>query len=516
MKMPKKIALGIAVITLLSGCAISINPTGSSSAKPSESGSSSLDSSTYDGPTKTFKLYCANDFHGAVKPNGYEVGLDDYFTFLKEEKDKDPEHTLVFSAGDMWQGSLESNASYGNYVTEAMNAVPFDAMAYGNHEFDYGAARIADNRAKADFPFLGANIMNYENGVTTNTIWSQASPSTVIVKDGVKIGVVGAIGEDLTNSITSKNVQNLSFPHPETYCIKEAERLKAEGCDIMVLLLHEDADSIRGGGEYSAWKNAANLKDYFDVAFCAHSHKKNDYDLGGVPLLQGYCNGRAYSYVELEVKGKEVTYKRKSVDYASAVGKQAPALKELADQYLGAEFQAKANAVAGTLNGELTYKTVSAFSTVAIYEKYVKQYPTLCCAMNNSQRASVTSGPVTYSELYKAMPFTNSIVIADVKGSELTNEARYNNTYTGDVATYGTLNPNQYYRIAVIDYLFYHQGSRRTYDYFPGLQNGSTTVVAEYETYPVDCAFEYAVNDLGGVINAADYQNGAPGINLYA
>jgi 2',3'-cyclic-nucleotide 2'-phosphodiesterase (5'-nucleotidase family) len=109
------------------------------------------------------------------------------------------------------------------------------------------------------------------------------------------------------------------------------------------------------------------------------------------------------------------------------------------------------------LSGFLTKYTVANAGCKAIYEKYKKNHSDLALAMENSQRASLSSGTISYSSLYKATPFMNKIVIMKVLGQDITNEAAYNKTYTGDTTTYGTLNASTYYTVAVIDYLVYHQ-----------------------------------------------------------
>lgn len=74
---------------------------------------SSSESIKLDGNEKKFKFYCANDFHGAIlegeSNKGHEAGIKKYFGELKRLKEEDPEHSILLSAGDMWQGSLESN-----------------------------------------------------------------------------------------------------------------------------------------------------------------------------------------------------------------------------------------------------------------------------------------------------------------------------------------------------------------------------------------------------------------------
>jgi 2',3'-cyclic-nucleotide 2'-phosphodiesterase (5'-nucleotidase family) len=164
------------------------------------------------------------------------------------------------------------------------------------------------------------------------------------------------------------------------------------------------------------------------------------------------------------------------------------------------------------LSGFLTKYTIANAGCKAIYEKYKKNHSDLALAMENSQRASLSSGTISYSSLYKATPFMNKIVIMKVLGQDITNEAAYNKTYTGDTTTYGTLNASTYYTVAVIDYLAYHQSIYKSYDYFPSLVD--TNIIAEYNAYPVDITFDYFAS-LSGTISSSSFADTATGFNLY-
>ena len=197
----------------------------------------------------TYDFYCLNDFHGSIRELSKEhaVGMGKLFSELKRLKDADPEHTFILSSGDMFQGSLESNHEYGMSVLSGMNAAGFDAMALGNHEFDYGQSRLFDLAKAADFPFLGANIVKWENGQETNEPLSDLiGSSTIIERGGNRIGIIGAIGEGLTDDITSSAVSNCVFTDIEPIIKEEATRLREyEGCGLVILLLHDDERAVK-------------------------------------------------------------------------------------------------------------------------------------------------------------------------------------------------------------------------------------------------------------------------------
>ena len=194
------------------------------SSSTSQSEESKSSSGSKEEETKLFNFYCVNDFHGSIleKANAtyYEAGIKKYFGELKRLKEKDPEHTIILSAGDMWQGSLESNYYYGKDVTEAMNEVPFDAMTLGNHEFDYGQQYIFENLELANFPFLAGNIVKWKNGPTEEKWDERILSSTIIEKDETKIGIIGMIGDGQTTSIVSPMLKILLLQMPKNMRFK--------------------------------------------------------------------------------------------------------------------------------------------------------------------------------------------------------------------------------------------------------------------------------------------------------
>ena len=452
----------------------------------------------------TYHFYCVNDFHGSIveQYNGsyYESGIAKYFGKLKEYKEEDPDHTIILSAGDMFQGSLESNDNYGHLVVDCMNEVGFDAMTLGNHEFDYGQNRLIDNIERLHCPVLGGNIVTYDNGPTTTPWRDDVLPSTMIKRGGNNIGIVGMIGFNQTTSISSQIVNDLYFDLPKSYALSEAKRLREEeGCAIVVLVIHDEMKSAQDFGAD---------KKYFDGVFCGHTHSKNSKLIQGVPFVQSYCNGQAISNFELTIKDEVVSCSSYGLVRAEESWEEDETIAAIRDSYLlNEDFVAKAGAIAGQVEGTLQSKSgVPNLVAASIYQKYKPLYPELQGAFQNSLRAPLT-GEISYRDIYKAAPFTNTIVIAKVRGSEIVNQAGYNSYYRDTNATYEA---DTYYTIACIDYVLYHQNNNKSYNYFYSLnEDFENKIIAEYETYPFDLTFDYIHDDLEGYVDATLY-NGNP------
>ena len=475
--------------------------------------SSAASSQASQEPHTTFDVYCVNDFHGAIleqeEGRNYESGIEKYFGFLERKKAADPEHTIILSAGDMFQGSFESNANFGHLVAEAMNEIGFDAMAVGNHEFDYGIDKLLELRDVANFPFLAGNIRKAE-GLTDKGDYEEFDAYTTFTRGGYKFGIVGMIGEGQTSSITSSYVANLNFDNPESYAVETSAYLKnQEKCDVVFLVIHDDAKSV------AAWNVASTLSKHFDGVFCGHTHTMNNRTIGGLTALQSYCNGEAFSHLRVGVNHSYVKQISAGVETASRSNPKSAKTTAICTKYYEKEpYVSKANAIAGTLHdGYLNPTKVSDLGCHAIYEKAVAKYPTLLLAMQNKQRADVLEGEVSYRDLYKAMPFTNHVCIVDLPGEDIIREAQFQETYSRGV---DTIDPNQIYRIAVIDYLLFHQNSRKEYDYFPSIGTSRATFIEKFDDFPVDITYEFVKNSLGGEFSYRDYDGSkAKGFNVF-
>ena len=104
----------------------------------------------------------------------------------------------------------------------------------------------------------------------------------------------------------------------------------------------------------------------------------------------------------------------------------------------------------------------------------------------------------------------NKICILNVLGSEIKYVANSNHAYSGAMLEVDDLQLNEYYQVAVIDYVGLHQNTSKEYDNFNSLNNDGE-IIATYETYPVDITADYIKNDLNGIVNVRDYYSSAPG-----
>jgi 5'-nucleotidase len=192
----------------------------------------------------TLSIVGTTDVHGRVFPRGGRGGvaqLGGYLRNLRAARDRDGGAVLLLDAGDTFQGGIESNLSEGALVVDAYNALGYDALAIGNHEFDYGALDTASGdgappdmrgalkaaAARARFPFLAANLNDEVTG--RPVAWPNVRPSTVVGAAGLRVGIVGVMTVDALRMTLAANVQGLRTTSLASAVEAEARRLRQRG-----------------------------------------------------------------------------------------------------------------------------------------------------------------------------------------------------------------------------------------------------------------------------------------------
>ena len=249
--------------------------------------------------SRTLNFYALNDFHGAyLYDEDYnQIGLSRIGNYLIEQKEKDPENTFIIASGDMFQGGAESNITYGKVVIEAMNTIGFDAMSIGNHEFDWDEDILKEMESQMNFPLLGINVFYEEennNDISSLNRPSYLLPSTVIKKEGIKVGIIGSIMPNIDSSIIASVADKFYFADSLKLIEDEIDKLRnKENCDIVILSTHD--------GNYSYYED---ISSSLDAIFLGHEHERIEgkYKESNVPYVEGQNYGGYLSHISLDLK----------------------------------------------------------------------------------------------------------------------------------------------------------------------------------------------------------------------
>lgn len=187
----------------------------------------------------TVTLLFTNDMESAYEPvpawwreDIHHIGgLAELTTLIKNIRRDEP-NVFLFDSGDIFTGAL-SRLTDGALMFEYMITMGYDAMAIGNHEFDYGEAILEWQKNRAPFPVLGANL-NYKG---TNHPFAQRH--TIIERGGIRIGVIGILGQDAAASaVAPMHIDELDVGEPATAIRLSVDELRDE-VDLIVLLTHQ-------------------------------------------------------------------------------------------------------------------------------------------------------------------------------------------------------------------------------------------------------------------------------------
>ena len=163
-----------------------------------------------------------NDVHGRIVEEKGVIGDAKLAAVIDEERAKNPS-TLVVDAGDAFQGLPISNSSEGEERAKILNEIGYDAMAVGNHEFDFGLDEAKKYKEILNFPLLSSNT--YINGARL------FEASTIVDKDKNVVGdefvVIGVTTPETATKTHPKNVQGVTFTDPISEVNKVIDEIEA-------------------------------------------------------------------------------------------------------------------------------------------------------------------------------------------------------------------------------------------------------------------------------------------------
>ncbi|MBF1348728.1 MAG: bifunctional metallophosphatase/5'-nucleotidase, partial [Megasphaera micronuciformis] len=149
---------------------------------------------------------------------------------LKKDFQQQGKNVILLDAGDAIQDNNLVNLSEGKTAIQFMNAAKYDAMALGNHEFDYGADVTQKRIKEAKFPVMSANIYVDATGKPF-----APKTRTILKRGDIKIGVFGLTTPSTVTTSNPLSVRGLTFLSQEDLykaAQREVDALKKDGVDL--------------------------------------------------------------------------------------------------------------------------------------------------------------------------------------------------------------------------------------------------------------------------------------------
>lgn len=232
-----------------------------------------IDVPAVTGTYKRIQVVGTNDFHGRILPSGGDSAGAEVLSGALDELRADNPNTVFVAAGDLVGAStFESFIQNDQPTIDALNAAGLEVSAAGNHEFDQGyedfVGRIQD---EADWEYIAANVNEPAGRDDLAETWTKTI-------DGVEVGFVGAVTEDLPSLVSPAGIEGVTVSDIVDSTNAAAAQLKAQGADLVVLLVHEgspttDCASPNFTDEGTVWGNITqNTSADVDAIVSGHTH----------------------------------------------------------------------------------------------------------------------------------------------------------------------------------------------------------------------------------------------------
>ncbi len=386
-------------------------------------------------------LLHTTDVHGNVWPHDYlfarpaERGLAKVSTYVKSVRARQP-NTLLLDSGDTFQGTPLAYLAAAKYDAEemnptiaAMNAMRYDAMAVGNHEWNFGLHALWRFKEQVEFPILGANVVStYHDHVR------DFEPYVIREVGGVRVAILGMVTPSIPRWDPPEHRTGYEFRELVATAKHHVPKLRRKA-DVVVVLAHSGLgrDPVTGAVEESsypeedrAWDLAEQVPG-IDVILFGHSHRELPGKVvNGALLVQPKNWAQSVADVELTLKreGKrwvvaDKTSRLVQMDASIAPDEEILALTRAAhertEEYLNTVV-AKVDANLGGRAGRLEDNPLVELINRAQMH-YGQADVSLATLFTTS--AFIREGPVTIRDLYRLYLYENKLVTIEVTGAQL-------------------------------------------------------------------------------------------------
>jgi len=355
------------------------------------------------------KILYVNDFHGFAEPYqpaGADAplgGIAYLAGAVDRARGKSP--SLLLAAGDMIRGNAWANLVRGQSTIEVMNAMKFDAMVVGNHEFDFGPKVLKERMAQARFPVLGANVQGL----------SALKPYVIKNLQGVRIAIIGVVTPDTPVTTHPRNVAGLAFSTPESAVKKYLPQLKGRA-EVIVVLSHCG---------FQADKELAARVPGIDVIVGGHSHTKilQPELVGQTIIVQAWEHAKALGVLNLHLKdGKISGFDGALEEISPATGAPNCQVQDIVARYerqTGALLHRVIGETQVPLDGE--HVRTGETNLGNFVADVMRQVAGAEVAIINGGgiRTGVAPGKLAVKDIYAALPLDNYLVAISLTGAQL-------------------------------------------------------------------------------------------------
>ena len=379
-----------------------------------------------------------NDVHGRILEEKGVIGDAKAAAVIEEERSK-VENTIVVDAGDAFQGLPISNSTKGEDRANIMNQVGYDAMAVGNHEFDFGMDQAIKYKETLNFPLLSANT--YVNGARV------FEASTIVDKTPTVVGdefvVIGVTTPETAIKTHPKNIEGVTFADPINEVNKVIDEVEARALadnrvyNNYIILAHLGVDATtpvewRGSTLAEALSQNSKLAGKRVIVIDGHSHTVQSATYGD-NVTYNQTGSYLNNIGKVTLKSEQLLGEASLISAADTASVTPDALitelvNEIKVKYEGENAQVVIENNPVELNGERSNVRVRETNlgnavTDAIYaygQTGFSNKTSLAVTEGGGLRATIAKDqPVTKGDIIAVLPFGNIILQITVTGQQI-------------------------------------------------------------------------------------------------
>ena len=361
----------------------------------------------------TITILHTNDIHGRAEA-GDGMGLPKMAALVKRIKTENP-RTLLLDAGDAIHGKTFTNLAKGESMIKLMNAMGYAAMTPGNHDFNYGYQRLVtlDDQV-ADFPILCANIKKDGEFLFTPYITKEVG--------GKQIAVFGLATPETLYKSHPTNTKGLEFINPNTAAGDMVKAVSGQA-DFIIALAHLGLET---GSEFTSERLAREVPG-INLIVDGHSHTLLPAGkmVGSTLIVQTQEHTKYLGRVDLTFTSAGVEMKASLISAAEAAGIDED--QEIVR--LIVTEKANQGAILETVIGETSVRLIGERQSVRTGETNLGNLITdamralsgaeIALTNGGGIRAFIEAGEITIENVLEVLPFGNTVVVKEMKGSDL-------------------------------------------------------------------------------------------------
>ncbi len=355
-----------------------------------------------------------NDMHGFFKYGKYDgMGAALLTTKIKEMRARYT-NTLLLDGGDALQGNNLVTLSKGENGVKIMNKMGYDAMAAGNHEFDYGMERLEELVAISDTPILSANVKKADGS-------NFLTPYIIKQMDGFKVAIFGLSTPETTYKSHPDNTDGLTFEDPKVVAAAMVKELE-DKADIIVVVAH-----LGNEGDFTS-ASVAEAVDGIDAIIDGHSHAEYEEGLrvNNTLIVQAKDKTKNLGVAHFAILNGEVVASEAYMYSKDDAAESTPdADMETLITSIVADNAVIENEVVATspviLDGEREDVRTGETNLGNMITESLLAISGADVALTNGGgiRTSVEVGEVTKGEILEVLPFGNTVRVIELTGADI-------------------------------------------------------------------------------------------------